>query len=134
MKTTAQVTACGDQLEENQAVQNHLLIQRDEFLNFYVKSQVLAMALIKDRSEFAKMQSWSRWNWARRILNRNDLNKAIRDAAYIHANLKEKEAKLDAENKQLEGENKDLGQFTEDGKLIRANFEKTKAERDKIAA
>lgn len=92
------------------------------------------MALIKDRGEFAKMQSWSRWNWARRCLNRNDLNQAIRDAAYIHANLKAKESKLDAENKQLEGENKDLGQFTEDGKVIKANFDKTKAERDKIAA
>lgn len=62
------------------------------------------------------------------------MNKAIRDAAYIHANLKAKESKLDAENKQLEGENKDLGQFTEDGKVIKANFDKTKAERDKIAA
>ena len=62
------------------------------------------------------------------------MNKAIRDAAYIHANLKEKEGKLSSENSQLTGENKDLGQFTEDGKLIRANFDKTKAERDKIAA
>jgi len=52
-KTTKQVEDCGDTIAENQSIQNHLLIQRDEFLNYYVKSQILAMALLKDRNVFA---------------------------------------------------------------------------------
>lgn len=31
------------------------MIQRDEFLNYYIKSQVLAMALVKDKTRFAEM-------------------------------------------------------------------------------
>jgi hypothetical protein len=60
-----------------------LLIQRDEFLNYYVKSQILAMALIKDRSRYAQMQAFSRWLWKRKLMNKRDLNAAIRDAAYM---------------------------------------------------
>lgn len=26
------------------------MVQRDEFLNYYIKSQILAMALVKDRA------------------------------------------------------------------------------------
>jgi hypothetical protein len=70
-------------LAENQSIQNHLLIQRDEFLNYYVKSQILAMALIKDRSRYAKMQAISRWLWRRKQMNKADLDKAIRDGAYM---------------------------------------------------
>jgi hypothetical protein len=40
-------------MAENQQISNHLMIQRDEFLNYYIKSQVLAMALVKDRSRFS---------------------------------------------------------------------------------
>jgi hypothetical protein len=38
IKTTKTVGDCSDTLAENQSIQNHLLIQRDEFLNYYVKS------------------------------------------------------------------------------------------------
>ena len=83
VRTTRNVADCGDTLAENQSIQNHLLIQRDEFLNFYVKSQILGMALIKDRNTFAEMQAWSRWLWSRRLMNKKDLDAAIRDAAYM---------------------------------------------------
>jgi len=38
IKASKQVADCGDTMAENQSIQNHLLIQRDEFLNYYVKS------------------------------------------------------------------------------------------------
>ena len=60
-RTTEELKECGDQIGENQAINNHLILQRDEFLNYYIKGQVLAMALVKDRTEFAKMQAMSRW-------------------------------------------------------------------------
>ena len=63
IKASKQVAECGETMAEDQSIQNHLLIQRDEFLNYYVKSQILAMALVKDRSEYTKMQAWSRWLW-----------------------------------------------------------------------
>lgn len=53
--TTLEVQNCGDNLAENNSIQNHLMMQRDEFLNYYIKGQVLAMALLKDRNKFAEM-------------------------------------------------------------------------------
>lgn len=79
-------------MAENQSIQNHLLIQRDEFLNYYVKSQILAMALVKDRDQYAKMQAWSRWCWKRKLMNKEDLDNAIRDAAYMQANLETRQS------------------------------------------
>ena len=38
VRSTAQVGKCSEQLAENQAISNHLMIQRDEFLNYYIKS------------------------------------------------------------------------------------------------
>lgn len=92
LKASKQVAECGDTMAENQSIQNHLLIQRDEFLNYYVKSQILAMALIKDRSRYTEMQSWSRWLWQRKLMNKQDLDNAIRDAAYMQANLEARQA------------------------------------------
>ena len=133
MKTTKQVTECGDQIAENQSIQNHLLIQRDEFLGYYVKSQILAMALIKDRSVFATMQAWSRWNRVRRLENKKDLEEAIRDASCIHANLTQREREISENNKLMEGENKDLRNFDTDGAVVRDNMAKLQAERDNLA-
>jgi chromosome segregation ATPase len=110
------------------------LIQRDEFLNYYVKSQILAMALIKDRSMLAKMQAVSRWLWKRRLMNKRDLDAAIRDAAYMQANLEEKQAYYEENNEHLTNENGELGQFTDDGTVIRKNMERLQEERDKLAA
>jgi len=45
------------------------------------------MALVKDRSTYAKMQAWSRWLWNRKLMNKEDLDAAIRDAAYMQSNL-----------------------------------------------
>lgn len=38
VRSTQQVAKCSDQLAENQQISNHLMIQRDEFLNYYIKS------------------------------------------------------------------------------------------------
>ena len=133
INTTKMVGDCSDTLAENQSIQNHLLIQRDEFLNYYVKSQILAMALIKDRSQYAKMQAISRWLWRRRLMNKSDLDKAIRDAAYMQANLEAKQSYFGENNEHLTNENGELGQFTDDGTVIRKNMERLKEERDKLA-
>jgi len=66
------------------------------------------MALIKDRNTFAEMQGISRWLWARRNLVRIDYEREIRDGAYLHANLQEKEKKLNKENATYEKENAEL--------------------------
>lgn len=38
VRSTNQVAKCSEQLHENQSISNHLMIQRDEFLNYYIKS------------------------------------------------------------------------------------------------
>ena len=48
------------------------MMQRDEFLNYYIKGQILAMALLKDRAKFVEMQACSRWLWARRMMTKVD--------------------------------------------------------------
>lgn len=63
-----------------------------------------------------------------------DYEREIRDAAYLHANLEQREQMLNDENEKLESENAELSQFTEDGSVIRRNMERLKAETDKIAA
>ena len=63
-----------------------------------------------------------------------DYEREIRDAAYLHANLEQREQMLNDENEKLESENAELSQFTEDGSVIRRNMERLNAETDKIAA
>lgn len=41
------------------------------------------MALIKDRNTYAKQQAWSRWLWKRKNMNKEDMDNAIRDSAYM---------------------------------------------------
>ena len=130
VRSTQQVAKCSDQLAENQQISNHLMIQRDEFLNYYIKSQVLAMALVKDRSRFVQMQSWSRWNRVRRRENRDDYHREIRDAAYLQANLEMRQKELEASNEELKNENADLSGFTTDGEIVRNNMNKVRAEVD----
>lgn len=87
IRTTKDLDECGDQIAENSSIQNHLMMQRDEFLNYYIKGQLLAMGLLKDRIKFVTMQGVSRWLWAGRQMARVDYEREIRDAAYLHANL-----------------------------------------------
>jgi len=37
IRSTQQVGKCSEQLAENQSISNHLVLQRDEFLNYYIK-------------------------------------------------------------------------------------------------
>ena len=37
IRTTKDLDECGDSIGENSAIQNHLMMQRDEFLNYYIK-------------------------------------------------------------------------------------------------
>ena len=67
------------------------------------------MALLKDRAMYAKMQAISRWLWQRRIMNKRDLDAALRDAAYMQANLESKQSYYEESNEQLGEENGDLG-------------------------
>jgi hypothetical protein len=67
------------------------------------------MALIKDRSRYAKMQAISRWLWRRKLMNKSDLDKAIRDAAYMQANLEAKQSYFSENNEHLTKENGELG-------------------------
>lgn len=86
------------------------------------------MALVKDRSRFVQMQSWSRWNRVRRRENRDDYHREIRDAAYLQANLEQRQRELEASNDELRNENADLSGFTTDGEIVRNNMNKVKAE------
>ena len=92
------------------------------------------MALVKDKTRFAEMQALSRWLWAKRIMEKTDCLREIRDAAYVHANLQERENRLNGENDNFQKENGELGQFTKDGEIIKVNMEKLREERNKIAA
>jgi|LauGreDrversion4_2_1035121.scaffolds.fasta_scaffold376700_2 hypothetical protein len=38
VKTSFQVNKAADELAENNSIANHLQLQRDEFLNFFIKS------------------------------------------------------------------------------------------------
>lgn len=91
------------------------------------------MALIKDRSQYAKMQAISRWLWRRKQMNKRDLDAAIRDSAYMQANLEAKQTYFSENNEHLTSENGELGQFTDDGTVIRRNMERLRDERDKLA-
>ena len=82
------------------------------------------MALVKDKTRFAQMQSWSRWNGVRRKENRKDYHREIRDAAYLQANLELREKELSEKNEELIGENGDLGGFTNDGEIVKNNLKK----------
>jgi hypothetical protein len=132
IRTTKDLDECGDQIAENSAIQNHLMMQRDEFLNYYIKGQILAMGYLKDRNKLVKMQACSRWLWAVRMLTKADFERQIRDAAYLHANLGQRTTSLTTENTRLGSENKELHQFGQDGSVIRTNMERLKAETDKI--
>ena len=90
------------------------------------------MALLKDRAMYAKMQAISRWLWRRKLMNKKDLLAAIRDAAYMQANLEAKQSYYDENNEHLTGENAELGQSTDDGTVIRKNMERLRDERDKL--
>ena len=72
-------------------------MQRDEFLNYYIKGQILAMGYLKDRIKFVEMQGVSRWLWAGRKMAKLDYEREIRDAAYLHANLEQREQYLNEE-------------------------------------
>lgn len=74
------------------------------------------------------MQSWSRWLWQRKLMNREDLDNAIRDAAYMQANLEARQADFYKQNEFLEKENAELSQFSDDGVVIRRNMERLKSE------
>lgn len=124
MGTSKELDECHGQIGENQSINNHLVLQRDEFLNYYIKGQILAMALIKDRIKFVEMQAISRWLWARRMMTKNDFEREIRDGAYLNANLEDKKKRLTEENANFEKENAELLQFTKDGVVIKKNMER----------
>lgn len=121
MKTTEELKECSEQISENQSINNHLVLQRDEFLNYYIKGQILAMALVKDRTEFAKMQSISRWLILYRKRFIKNLKQNIRDDEYLLANLEERSEYLDKHNNELIEENAEMEQFKSDGVIIQAN-------------
>jgi chromosome segregation ATPase len=66
-------------------------------------------------------------------MNKRDLLAAIRDAAYMQANLEAKRNQLEEDNGHLENENAEIGQFTDDGTVISKNMLRLKSERDKLA-
>ena len=37
IKSTKELGEAGDMIAENQSITNHLVLQRDEFLNYYIK-------------------------------------------------------------------------------------------------
>lgn len=63
------------------------------------------MALVKDKTRFAQMQSWSRWNQECRVKKRIDYHREIRDAAYLQANLEHSQNELTDKNEELKDEN-----------------------------
>ena len=67
-------------------------------------------------------------------MNKDDINKAIHEGESLISSLNDKKKELKESNKSLSKENGELGQFTQDGKVIRANMERLKTERDKLAS
>ena len=90
------------------------MIQRDEFLDYYIKSQTLGMALIKDRSRIVEGEAWSRWFDKYRALTNAELKRNLRDAYYLKANLEARESNLTDRNKELKNENISLTGMTGD--------------------
>ena len=108
------------------------MIQRDEFLNYYIKSQVLAMALVKDNCQFAQKQAISRLFRVNKMERRQELENEIRDSEYMRANLEHRQKTLTEKNDELKVENGELGSFHSDGKIVQTNFKKIKNEVDDI--
>jgi len=79
------------------------------------------MALVKDRTEFAKMQSISRWllKYRRNVII--NLKENIRDDEYLLANLEERRDVLESHNNELTEENIEMEQFKQDGVIINEN-------------
>ena len=121
LMTTKKVGSCAEHLYENQSVANHLMIQRDEFLNYYIKSQVLAMALLKDRAKISQMEAWNRWANRRRRTGKQELMRDIRDASYLHANLQARKKQLEQRNTELKTENVSMGSLTSDQQVVYKN-------------
>lgn len=92
------------------------------------------MALVKDKTRFAQMQSWSRWNGVRRKENRKDYHREIRDGAYLQANLEVQQKELTAKNEELKDENADLATFGNDGNIVKNNLRRIKSEVDELRA
>ena len=61
-------------------------------------------------------------------MNRKDLDNAIRDATYMQANLEARQAEFYKQNEFLTKENAELGQFGDDGVVIRKNMERLRSE------
>jgi hypothetical protein len=76
------------------------------------------MALVRDRTEFAKMQGISRWLRMYRKQYIIDLKDNIRDDEYLLANLEERADYLDNHNGEMTEENAEMEQFKEDGIII----------------
>ena len=98
------------------------MIQRDEFLNYYIKSQVLAMALVKDKVAFVEMQAISRWTWKCGIMLMIDMAKEITEGQKTGAELEKQKKALEARNAELEKENGDMSAFAGDQDDIKANM------------
>lgn len=97
------------------------MIQRDEFLDYYIKSQTLGMALLKDRSRIVEGEAWSRWFDKARALQKDELKKNLRDAYYLKANLEARESNLTDRNKELKTENASLAGMTTDQAVVIKN-------------
>lgn len=63
-------------------------------------------------------------------MNNKDLERAIRDGAYMMANLQQRERDLKSNNLEMSKENEELRTFGEDGRVIRENMIRLKKERD----
>jgi len=88
------------------------MIQRDEFLNYYIKSQVLAMALVKDKVAFVEMQAISRWTWKCGIMLMIDMAKETTEGQKKGEELARQKKDLEARNAELQKENGDMRGFT----------------------
>jgi len=79
------------------------------------------MALVRDRTEFAKMQGLSRWLLSYRKKYLESLRQEIRDDEYLIANLEERGDYLEGHNTELVEENAEMEQFKQDGIIISDN-------------
>merc|ERR1719272_1779500 len=68
------------------------------------------------------------------MMARTDYEREIRDAAYLHANLEQREESLNKENENLIGENAELSGFTKDNTVVTRSKEKLVEETTKIAS
>ena len=118
---------------ENSAIINHLNTQRDELLNHYVRSQKLALGLLKDNHRRSRGLAFDVWKEHTKESRKLDGTAFVQDSVSNITEIKQKIAYLETTNATLASENAELRQFSMDGFQIAKNVQALSEEREKLS-